>query len=97
MESIKGTQPDPAAERLASEVADVKASITMVASGAADRITLTGLLFGQQVAERLAAEAARQGVELEATFWPEDAVGDLHISRATRTAGTPTGEGAGRG
>jgi hypothetical protein len=82
MESRTETSPDLATEKLAAEVADVEASIAMVASGAASHITLTGLRFGQQVTERLAASAAKQGVHLEASFWPEDSVCDVHISRA---------------
>lgn len=89
MESPKRTPLDPATERLASELADVEASIAMVASGAASSITLTRLLFGQQVAERLAARAASKGVRLDATFWPEDSACDIHISHATRAAGWP--------
>jgi hypothetical protein len=82
MESTRETPPDLATERLAAEVADIEASVAMVASGAASHITLTGLRFGQQVAERLSASAARHGVHLEASFWPEDSVCDVHISRA---------------
>jgi hypothetical protein len=75
----------------------VEASIAMVASGAASSITLTRLVFGQQVAERLVAGAASKGVRLDATFWPEDSACDIHISRADLAAGAPHEAGAGRG
>jgi hypothetical protein len=81
MEAIKTTHVDPAEERLASEVADVRASIALVHSGVATSITLTGLRFGQQLADRLGATAAGQGVRLEASFWPEEESGDLQITR----------------
>jgi len=81
MEATRDTGPGLAAERLANEVADVEASIALVASGVANHITLTGLRFGQQVVERLAAGAAAGGVQLEASFWPEDTVCDVHVAR----------------
>lgn len=84
MATIKTTPIDPATERLASEVADVRASIAMIRSGVATNITLTGLRFSQQLAERLGAAAAAQGVLLEASFWPEEENGDLHVSRLAR-------------
>jgi hypothetical protein len=81
METTRTAAPDAAAERLASEVADVQASISLVNSGVATRITLTGLRFGRQIAERLRLAAAADGIDLETSFWPEEDVGDLHISR----------------
>jgi hypothetical protein len=80
METTRTTTPDPAAERLASEVTDVEASIALVSSGVATRITLTGLRFGQQLAARLRARAASEGVDLEASFWPEEDGCDLRVS-----------------
>jgi len=81
MESIRAKTPDPLAERLASEVADVEAAIALVRSGVATTITLTSLRFAQQLSESLAKSAAAQGVRLEASFWPEDDLGDLLVSR----------------
>ncbi|MGD0862311.1 MAG: hypothetical protein ABSA21_06060 [Candidatus Limnocylindrales bacterium] len=95
MKPTTATAPDPAGERLASEVADVRASISLVRSGVATSITLTGLRFGRQLADRLGAVAARQGVHLEASFWPEEDGGDLRVTLArspdiaSPTAGGP--------
>jgi hypothetical protein len=86
METTRATGPDAAAERLIGEVADVEASIALVSSGVASRVTLTGLRFGQQVAERLGAVAARQGVDLEASFWPDDTACDIRVSLAAPVA-----------
>lgn len=82
MESIKSGAPDLTTERLAGELADVEASIALVASGVASSITLTGLRFGQQLVDRLGPSAARNGVELEASFWPEESACDVHIRKA---------------
>jgi hypothetical protein len=82
METTSTAAGDLAAQKLMGEVADVEASIALVATGVASRVTLTGLRFGQQVAERLSASAARQGVHLEASFWPDDTVCDIQVSRA---------------
>lgn len=90
MESITGTQADLATERLSSEVSDVEASIALVSDGVATRVTLTGLRFGRQVAERLAYSAAQRGVYLEASFWPEDDLCDVHVSRTASDATAPT-------
>lgn len=81
METVTETRPDLATERLAGELADVKASIALVSAGVASRITLTGLHFGRQVAERLGGEAASLGVDLEASFWPEESACDVHVTR----------------
>ena len=53
----------------------------MVRSGVATTITLTSLRFAQQLSDSLATAAAAQGVRLEASFWPEDDLGDLLVSR----------------
>jgi hypothetical protein len=82
MESIKDGTPDLTTEKLAGELADVEASIALVASGVASSITLTGLRFGQQLVDRLGPSAARDGVELEASFWPEESACDVHIRKA---------------
>jgi hypothetical protein len=81
MDTTRDPDAELAAERLAGEVADVEASIALVASGVATSITLTSLRFGQQLAASLKAHAARQGADVEASFWPEDDRCDLHISR----------------
>jgi hypothetical protein len=86
METITGTGPDLATERLTGELADVQASISLVATGVATRITLTGLRFGRQVAERLGPSASSRGVDLETSFWPEDSVCDVHVQRSARVA-----------
>ena len=100
METIRATTLDPATERLASEVADVRASIALVHSGVATSVTLTGLRFGQQLAQSLRKAAASQGVTLEASFWPEEDSGDLRVGVIGRgaadspTAANPTADGA---
>jgi hypothetical protein len=80
METIKDPADDIATNRLAAELADVEASVTLVASGVASRITLTGLHFGQELTELLAGQAATRGVLLEASFWPDDTCGDVRVS-----------------
>jgi hypothetical protein len=66
---------------LTSEIAEVESAITLVASGSASRITLTGMRFGEQVARRFHAEAAAKGLRLEPIPWPEDAGCDLIVRR----------------
>jgi hypothetical protein len=82
MESTKDGAPDLTTAQLAGELADVEASIALVASGVASSITLTGLRFGRQLVDRLGPSAARDGVELEASFWPEESACDVHIRKA---------------
>jgi hypothetical protein len=67
--------------RLTSEVAEVEGAIALVASGAASRITLSGLKFGEQVARRFRAEAGAKGIRVEPLPWPEDAGCDLIVRR----------------
>ena len=67
--------------RLASEVAEVESAIELVASGAASRVTLTGLRFGEPVMARFRKTAAVAGLVLEPIPWPEDAGCDLIIRR----------------
>lgn len=67
--------------RLASEVAEVESAIELVASGAASRMTLSGLKFGEQVAKHFRAEAQAKGIRLEPILWPEDAGCDLIVRR----------------
>ncbi len=66
---------------MTSEIAEVESAITLVASGSASRITLTGMRFGEQVARRFRAEAAAKGLRLEPIPWPEDAGCDLIVRR----------------
>jgi hypothetical protein len=67
--------------RLTSEVAEVEGAMALVASGSASRITLSGLKFGEQLAERFRADAHSKGLRLEPIPWPEDAGCDLIIRR----------------
>jgi hypothetical protein len=73
--------PEETRRRLSSEVAEIEAAIALVASGAASRITLTGLRFGEQLARRFRAEAVAKGIRLEPLPWPEDAGCDLIVRR----------------
>ncbi len=82
MEQINDQAFRLAEDRLAGELADLEASIELVSTGVATRITLTGLRFGQQLTERFRRQAALRGIQLEASFWPEDTACDVHVSRA---------------
>lgn len=82
-------QRDPAIERLADELADVAASIALVSSGTASGVTLTGLRFGRQVADRLRAEASREGVDLRTSFRPDESACDVLVSRSDATRPAP--------
>jgi hypothetical protein len=81
--SRPASTPDPeeTRHRLVSEVAEVESAIALVASGAASRITLSGLKFGEQLARRFHAEAQASGIMLEPLLWPEDVGCDLTIRR----------------
>jgi hypothetical protein len=74
--------PEETRRRLTSEVVEVESAIALVASGSASRITLTGLRFGEAVADRFRAEAHSKGVQLEALPWPDDAGCDLIVRLA---------------
>jgi hypothetical protein len=73
--------PEETRRRLSSEVAEVESAIALVASGAASRITLTGLRFGEQLARRFQADAQSKGVRLDPLPFPEDAGCDLIVRR----------------
>jgi hypothetical protein len=73
--------PEETRRRLTSEVTDVEAAIAVVASGAASRITLSGLRFGEQIARQFQAEAQLKGLLLEPLPWPDDAGCDLVVRR----------------
>jgi hypothetical protein len=62
---------------IALELRNVTNAIALVASGAATRVTLAGLRFGEQVLAQLGAEAAAVGVSLEPVYWDDDAGCDL--------------------
>lgn len=68
-------------EKLASEVQEVETAISLVLAGAAERVTLTGLRFGQELVDQLAVRTLGQGVALDPVYWPEDAGCDLTVRR----------------
>jgi hypothetical protein len=71
--------PEETRRRLTSEVAEVESAIALVASGAASRITLSGLKFGEEVARRFRADARSKGVLIDPIPFPEDAGCDLIV------------------
>ena len=73
--------PEETRRRLTSEVAEVEGAIALVASGAASRITLSGLRFGEEVAKRFRADAQSKGVRLDPLPFPDDAGCDLIVRR----------------
>jgi hypothetical protein len=73
--------PEELKRRLASEVGEVESAIALVASGSATRITLTGLRFGEAVADRFRADAESKGIRIEALPWADDAGCDLIVRR----------------
>ncbi len=71
---------DLVAERLAAEMADVAASIELVASGVASGVTLSGLHFGRKIAELLEDSASKAGVAIETDFWADDSLAaEIHV------------------
>ncbi|HEX7495776.1 MAG TPA: hypothetical protein VF349_04005 [Candidatus Limnocylindrales bacterium] len=73
--------PEETRRRLTSEVAEVESAIALVASGAASRITLSGLKFGEQLARRFRAEAHLRGLRLDPLPFPDDAGCDLIVRK----------------
>ncbi|MGD0019739.1 MAG: hypothetical protein ABSD62_10835 [Candidatus Limnocylindrales bacterium] len=73
--------PEETRRRLTSEVAEVESAIALVASGAASRITLSGLRFGEQIARQFQANAESKGLRLEPLPWPDDAGCDLVVRK----------------
>jgi hypothetical protein len=73
--------PEETRRRLTSEVGEVESAIALVASGSASRITLTGLRFGEALADRFGVDAQLKGVLLEALPWPDDTGCDLTVRR----------------
>jgi hypothetical protein len=74
--------PDETRRRLASELVEVESAVSLVASGSASRVTISGLAFGEELAERLRDEAALRDVALEPIIWPEDSGCDLMVRRS---------------
>ena len=74
-------QTNVAAERLAAELADVRASISLVSSGVATGVTLVNFRFARQIADMLAESAQDAGVDVEIAFWTDDSGGDVHVRR----------------
>ncbi len=67
--------------RLAHEHVELTAAIALVASGAATRVAVGGMRFGQLLADRLHDEATRQGVVVATEPWPEDSGGHVVVRR----------------
>jgi len=79
------TVPTPDSEetlrRLTSEVTEVESAIALVASGQALRVTVSGLRFGEALADRFSEEAAAKGIRVQPLPWPDDAGCDLMVGR----------------
>jgi hypothetical protein len=71
--------PEETRRRLTSEVGEVESAIALVASGSASRITLTGLRFGEALADRFRADAESNGIRIETLPWPDDVGCDLIV------------------
>lgn len=72
---------DTLQRRLERELVEVSAAIELVASGVASRVAVAGIRFGQELADRVQDEAARQGVRVDPQPWPEDAGCDVVVRR----------------
>ena len=81
MEPQDGFEATETRRRLAQELGDVRAAIALVAGGRATRVSLSGLRFGQELLAACGDEAARRGVVLEPSWWPEDAGCDIRVVR----------------
>jgi hypothetical protein len=81
MENRESLDPIVTERRLARELAELRGAIEMVGRGQAERVSLSGLRFGEQLIRRCRAEALREGVALEPDWWPEDAGCDLLVRR----------------
>jgi hypothetical protein len=75
------TDPEETRRRLSSEVAEIEGAIAMVYTGAATRIILTGLRFGEELARRFRDEAESKRIRLEPLLWPEDSGCDITVRR----------------
>ncbi len=69
------------AYRLASEVREVESAMALVRSGAATRVTLTGLRFAEAVLRQLSPDAQRDGIALDPLYWPDDSGCDVVVRR----------------
>lgn len=67
--------------RLTSEVTELESAITLVASGQATRVTVSGLRFGEALADRFREEATAKGIHIQPLPWPDDAGCDLMLER----------------
>ena len=68
-------------DRLAGEVREVESAIALVRSGAATRVTLTGLRFAEAVLLQLSPEAQREGIALDPLYWADDSGCDVVVRR----------------
>jgi hypothetical protein len=68
-------------DRLVGEVREVESAIALVRSGAATRVTLTGLRFAEAVLRQLSPEAEREGVALDPLYWADDSGCDVVVRR----------------
>lgn len=75
---------DPAAvrQRIDLELGEVRAAILLVSHGAASRVRVAGLSFGDVVRARLEDEAAREHVTLSPDYGPGDEGCDLAVVAA---------------
>ncbi|HEX7399465.1 MAG TPA: hypothetical protein VF302_06825 [Candidatus Limnocylindrales bacterium] len=68
-------------DRLAGEVREVESAIALVRSGAATRVTLTGLHFAEAVLRQLSLEVQREGIALDPLYWADDSGCDVVVRR----------------
>jgi hypothetical protein len=71
----------PAQDHLEREMAEVEAAISLVESGAAARVSLTGLGHGEALVAALRAAAAEVGVVIEPIWGWEDGRSDLLVRK----------------
>jgi hypothetical protein len=67
--------------RLAGEMREVESAIALVRSGAATRVTLTGLRFAEAVLLQRGPEALLEGIVLDALYWADDSGCDIVVRR----------------
>lgn len=71
--------PDAVRRRLDQEIGEVRAAILLVSRGAASRVSVSGLSYGDIVRVLLHPEAARAQVSIEPDFGLDDAGCDLTV------------------
>lgn len=71
--------PDAVRHHLDREIGEVRAAILLVSRGAASRVSVGGLSYGDIVRILLGPEAARARVTIEPEFGPDDAGCDLAV------------------